>query len=80
MILDFLAVITVLHYTEEDAYQTANVRAQLKQQGLPIGSYDVLLAGVALSNKLIFVTSNINEFNRISDLVLENWRLPISDN
>lgn len=77
IILDFLASINVLNYTPNDAEQTAKTRAMLKQQGQPIGSYDILLAGVALNNQLIFVSSNINEFNRIPSLILENWRLPL---
>ena len=43
------------------------------------GSYDILLAGVALNNQLIFVSSNTNEFNRIHSLILENWRLPLDN-
>ncbi len=77
IILDFLTSVTVLDYTLGDAEQTAKIRAILKQQGRPIGSYDILLAGVALNNQLIFVSSNTNEFNRIHSLTLENWRLPL---
>jgi tRNA(fMet)-specific endonuclease VapC len=46
----------------------------LKQQGTPIGSYDILLAGTALSRKLILVTANTREFDRVNGLVIENWR------
>ncbi len=74
VILDFLASITVLDYTQGDAEKTAGARAQLKQQGQPIGSYDILLAGVAINNQLIFVSSNTREFMRVSGLILENWR------
>jgi tRNA(fMet)-specific endonuclease VapC len=76
VILDFLASITVLDYTQNDAEQTANARALLKQQGRQIGGYDSLLAGVALNNRLIFVTSNTSEFNRVGELILEDWRTP----
>lgn len=73
---DFLSSISVLDYTPKDAEYTAKCRALLKQQGRPIGSYDILLAGVALNNQLIFVSSNTNEFNRLEDLILEDWRMP----
>ena len=78
VILDFLASITVLDFTQQDAEKTAIIRAELKQKGGPIGAYDILLAGTALSNQLIFVTSNTNEFNRINELFLENWRLSLA--
>ncbi len=74
IIHDLIGSITTLDYTSGDAAETACIRALLKQQGQPIGSYDILLAGVALNNQLIFVSSNIKEFNRIHDLKIENWR------
>ena len=35
--------------------------------------YDLLIAGLARSLKMILVTNNIKEFERIADLQLENW-------
>lgn len=74
VIHDFLAPITILNFTSDDAAQAALLRALLKQQGNPIGAYDILLAGTALNHKLTFVSSNTNEFDRINGLKLENWR------
>ena len=74
MLNEFMEIITILDYTQDDASQSALVRALLKQQGSPIGSYDILLAGVALNHKTIFVTSNTKEFERVNGLKLENWR------
>lgn len=77
MISDFLGAIHILDFTRNDANQVALARALLKQQGNPIGSYDILLAGTALNNKLIMVTSNIKEFSKIPSLKIENWRTSI---
>lgn len=74
IISDFLNAITILDFNEKDAKQSAIMRAHLKQQGCPIGSYDILLAGVALNRKLIFVSANTKEFSRIKALKLEDWR------
>jgi tRNA(fMet)-specific endonuclease VapC len=74
IIHDFLNAVYLLPFSEEDANQAAILRALLKQQGTPIGSYDILLAGAALCRQLIFVTSNTKEFNRIDGLKIENWR------
>lgn len=74
VILDFLSQITILNYTQEDAVQTALVRTLLKKQGSPIGAYDVMLAGTAINNKLIFVSANEKEFVKVLGLKLENWR------
>ena len=72
---DFLTAITILDFNENDAIQAGRIRALLKQQGNPIGSYDFLLAATALNHQLILVTSNMKEFNKVPDLALENWRL-----
>src|SRR5687767_12701906 len=53
IIMDLLNTVIVLEFSQEDAEKAARVRTHLKQQGCPIGSYDVLLAGSALSRQLI---------------------------
>jgi len=42
---------------------------------IPIGPYDLQIASIALSNDLILVTHNIKEFNRISNLRIEDWEI-----
>lgn len=74
IIHDFLAPIHVLDFSQGDAITAATIRAQLKQQGQPIGSYDILIAGTALHHQLILITSNLKEFSRLDGLKLENWR------
>jgi tRNA(fMet)-specific endonuclease VapC len=69
-----LANIHILSYSEADAHAAAAIRANLQKRGTPIGAYDVLLAGCAVSRGLILVSSNTKEFQRISGLQLENWR------
>ncbi len=75
IIHDFLMPIRILDFSQGEAIAAAEIRSQLKQQGRPIGSFDVLLAGTALHHDLIFVTSNLKEFSRIISLKLENWRV-----
>ena len=70
----FLGSITTLPLTETDAQAAAGIRAALQLQGQPIGAYDVLIAGCGLARGLIVVTANTGEFNRVSGLVMENWR------
>ncbi len=41
---------------------------------MPIGPYDVLLAGQALALSLILVTNNTKEFSRVPGLRLEDWQ------
>lgn len=69
----FTEKIEVLEFNIHDAKQTADLRRHLKEAGTPIGAYDLLLAGTALSRKLTFVTDNIKEFTRVPKLEVENW-------
>jgi tRNA(fMet)-specific endonuclease VapC len=74
LIQSFVSSVVVLPYTEEDAKCSANIRALMRKSGTPIGDYDVLIAGTALHHGLILVTANTKEFQRVSKLVIENWR------
>ena len=55
------------------AVALANVRAQLKRAGTPVGPYDMAIAAHALSRDATLVTNNAREFRRIPGLKVENW-------
>ena len=75
IIQSVLQMITVLPYEDKESLATAHIRALLKQQGTPIGPYDVMIAGTAQANELIMVTSNTDEFQRVQGLTLEDWKI-----
>ncbi len=64
-----------LNFTSQDAVESGRVRAVLEKDGPPIGIYDTLIAGQALSRDLILVTHNTREFNRVPNLSIEDWVL-----
>lgn len=70
----FFEAVHQLPFDHAAAQATARLRATLKERGTPIGAYDALIAGVALAQELILVTSNVREFSRLRELPLENWR------
>ena len=69
----FLAPLEILPYDDEAAQYYGNIRALLEKQGAPIGSLDLLIAAHALARDCILVTNNEKEFNRIPNLLIENW-------
>ena len=69
----FAARLSVLPFDSAAAAHTADIRATLERQGMPIGSYDVMIAGSARSRGLIVVTGNLREFNRVDGLRSEDW-------
>ena len=68
-----LARIEVLNFDDEAAYHFGQVRAELYARGLPIGPYDMMIAGHARSRGLVLVTNYTAEFNRVAGLRMENW-------
>ncbi len=70
---EFVSQIKVFQFGAEEAASSAHIRATLESQGTPIGPYDTLIAGIALSTKSTLVTHNIKEFSRIKRLNIEDW-------
>jgi len=69
----FLLPLNLINLDRSSAVEAAVIRAQLEKKGMPIGPYDLLIAGLARSLDMILVTSNTREFKRIDGLHLENW-------
>ncbi|NEO52336.1 MAG: type II toxin-antitoxin system VapC family toxin [Okeania sp. SIO3B5] len=51
------------------------IRANLETRGMPIWPYDLQIASIAIANDLILVTHNMAEFQRISELNIEDWEV-----
>jgi tRNA(fMet)-specific endonuclease VapC len=63
----------VLPLTPEVAKRSAEIFADLRGKGTPIGHNDVLIAGTAIAYDLTLVTNNNRHFSRIDTLSLDNW-------
>lgn len=64
----------VLPLDLEDARHAGEIRAMLSARGMPIGAYDILIAGQARARALTLVTRNTREFTRVPGLIAENWQ------
>ena len=69
----FLLPLNLVDLDRLAAEEAAAIRAQLEKNGLSIGPYDLLIAGLARSRDLTLVTNNTREFKRIVGLRIENW-------
>jgi tRNA(fMet)-specific endonuclease VapC len=56
------------------AEEYGSIRAHLESQGTPIGPNDLLIASIALANRLTLVTNNTSEFSRVPGLIVEDWQ------
>lgn len=63
----------VIGIDEEAILIAADVYVYLRKEGCLIPQADILIAGIAKSKNLVLVTNNINHFNRIPNLAVENW-------
>jgi tRNA(fMet)-specific endonuclease VapC len=70
---DFLDYVTELDWPFEAGEIYGRIRADLKEKGTPIGAMDLLIAAHALFLEAVLVTGNEREFQRVSDLKIENW-------
>ncbi len=71
---EFLAPFEIIDFSHADAEHFGIIRSQLKKDGNIIGPYDMLIAAQAVARNLILVTNNTNEFRRIPNLKLEDWK------
>ena len=69
----FLLPLNLINLDSSSAIEAATIRAQLEKKGMPIGPYDLLIAGLARSRGMALVTNNTKEFERVVGLHLENW-------
>jgi len=70
---DFLDYVTQLDWPFEAGEVYGRIRSDLKRKGTPIGAMDLLIASHALFFDAVLVTDNEKEFQRVSDLRIENW-------
>lgn len=70
---DFISHIEVLLYDQKTSQTYGQIKAKLEKNGEIIGENDIHIAAHAISQGLILVTNNLNEFRRVPNLSLENW-------
>lgn len=63
----------VVPFDASDARMAGAIRSQLEAIGRPIGPYDLLIAGQACARRMILITANSREFQRVQGLECEDW-------
>lgn len=64
---------SVLPWDKEAVDATTKVKKHLSDIGTPIGANDNAIAGHAIAAGCILVTNNTKEFERVSELNIEDW-------
>lgn len=72
-LIEFLSIFNILPFDDKDAVNFGIIKTDLEKKGKIIGQMDLLLAAQAKTKKLILVTNNVKEFERVEGLKIENW-------
>jgi len=73
-VLDSLVLhLAVLDWPQNAAKHYAEIRADLKKRGAQLGAADLMIAAHARAMGAIVVTNNVNDFERVKGLAVENW-------
>ena len=65
---------TIIHISENSAKISGSIYAMLRQDGITIGTSDILIAGIAIENDLTLITNNLKHYEPIKNLSIENWK------
>jgi len=71
--LEFVSENSLLPLTEHSVRISAEIYAELRKEGKPLDDIDLLIAGIAVENRLVLVTHNQGHFGRIGRLETEDW-------
>jgi tRNA(fMet)-specific endonuclease VapC len=65
--------IDVYDFDTKAALVYARIRNELTNVGKLIADMDLMIASICIANDLTLITNNTKDFNRITDLKLDNW-------
>jgi tRNA(fMet)-specific endonuclease VapC len=69
----FLQPFEIIPFEDQICYHYADIRSYLESIGKIIGPNDLLIASIARFYDATLVTNNLDEFNRVPNLKIENW-------
>lgn len=73
LVSEFLLPLERYSFDENAAFEYGKIRVNLESKGNIIGPNDLLIAAHTKSLDAVLVTNNVKEFNRVENLVVENW-------
>ena len=69
----FLEPLRIVDFDAAAADRYAVIKGHLTRLGRPIGDRDLMIAAIALANRLGVITGNTGEFSRVPGLRVEDW-------
>ncbi|NEQ54967.1 MAG: type II toxin-antitoxin system VapC family toxin [Leptolyngbya sp. SIO3F4] len=72
---NFLDRFVSMPFDDEAALACGQMRAYLANEGFSMGSHDLQIAAIALVKHLILITQDVQKFEQVWGLQLEDWSL-----
>lgn len=72
LVESFLSAVNVIPFSSS-IYVYAKERQRLRQQGLSIENFDLLIGSAAVAKDLVMVTNNVKHYSRIAGIHIDNW-------
>lgn len=69
----FVSTCDILKLSTASIRTSANIYAELRNKGVTIGTPDLLISGITISNEMTLVTNNQKHYQPISRLFTSNW-------
>ena len=73
-LMDFLLNVKILNINLNSCKLFGKIKSSLKRSGKLIDNFDLLIAGVCITNNLILITNNEKHFERIDGLKILNLK------
>lgn len=71
----FVSTCDLLKLSTASIRISAGIYSELRGKGITIGTADLLIAGIAVSNEMILVTNNQKHYQLIERLSTTNWTI-----
>lgn len=70
-----LAPFNKINLDDDVIVEYGKAKAYLKQQKIytPSNEFDIIIAATAIAKDMIVVTENVNDFNKIPGIKIDNW-------
>ena len=72
---EFVSTCDLLKLSTASIRISAGIYSELRGKGITIGTADMLIAGIAVSNEMILVTNNQKHYQLIERLSTTNWTI-----
>lgn len=70
----FLENCDVINLSDNSVRNASKIYGELRRKGITIGTSDLLIAGIAISNNWQLITNNEKHYQTIAGLEIDNWK------